>query len=280
MPQMEWQKLGIRTDLAMEAHELAGGELERPLPGIRVDRRVEEGNTVIKIIVEDEAAGRALGKLPGHYLTIQTPDFQSQNRDRMEILSRLLARESGVIRKPHGGRLRVALAFPNSYFVGMSNLGFHRAMRREGITVHVTKVGDRHVLERMLGEENNLGGEQSGHVIFLDHSTTGDGLVTALMLLEALVERGGPLSSLARVMEKVPQVLLNVPVKEKGGLAENKRVAEALKAWEERLGERGRVLLRPSGTEPVIRVMVEALEAEMADEAARDLAAVVAREMG
>ncbi|NLG84951.1 MAG: GPR endopeptidase [Firmicutes bacterium] len=93
MPQTEWQRRGFRTDLAMEAHELAGGEMERPLPGVHVDRRMEEGNTVIKIVVEDEAAGRALGKLPGHYLTIQTPDFQSQNRDRTEILSRLLARE-------------------------------------------------------------------------------------------------------------------------------------------------------------------------------------------
>lgn len=162
----------------------------------------------------------------------------------------------------------------------MANLGFHRAMRREGITVHVTQVGDRYVLERMLVEGSNLGGEQSGHVIFLDHTTTGDGLVTALMLLEALVERGEPLSMLARVMEKVPQVLLNVPVKGKEGLAENKRIAEAVRAWEERMGEGGRVLLRPSGTEPVVRVMVEALDAETAEGAARDLAAVVTREMG
>lgn len=162
----------------------------------------------------------------------------------------------------------------------MANLGFHRAMRRAGIEVHVTDVGDRYVLERMLGEGNNLGGEQSGHLIFLDHTTTGDGLVTTLMLAEALVEHGGTLSSLARVMEKVPQLLINVPVKEKEGLLENKRIAEALHAWEERLGDEGRVLLRPSGTEPVVRVMVEAISGETAERAARELAELVGREMG
>ncbi|MCL6613440.1 MAG: GPR endopeptidase [Firmicutes bacterium] len=93
MPQAEWQQRGIRTDLAMEAHELAGGETGRPLPGVRVEQQREEGNTITRITVEDEAAGRALGKLPGHYVTIQTPDLQSQNRDKTEILSRILARE-------------------------------------------------------------------------------------------------------------------------------------------------------------------------------------------
>ncbi len=162
----------------------------------------------------------------------------------------------------------------------MANLGFHRAMRRADIEVHVTQVGDRHVLERMLGEGNNLGGEQSGHIIFLDHATTGDGLVTTLMLMEAVVEHGGPLSSLARVVEKVPQLLIDVPVKEKEGLGENKRIAEAVRVWEEKLGDEGRVLLRPSGTEPVVRVMVEALAPDVAEQAARQLADLVERELG
>lgn len=162
----------------------------------------------------------------------------------------------------------------------MANLGFHRAMEREGIQVHQTAVGDRYVLEKMLEGGYNLGGEQSGHIIFLDHATTGDGLVTALMLLEALVETGEPLSSLSRVMMKVPQMLFNVKVRDKETWRERERLVSALRAWEERLGNRGRVLLRPSGTEPVLRVMVEALDRELAEKAARELAALVEEEMG
>ncbi len=162
----------------------------------------------------------------------------------------------------------------------MSNLGFHLAMEREGIKVHQTAVGDRYVLERMLASDLNLGGEQSGHIIFLDHTTTGDGLVTALKLLEAVTETGERLSSLSRLVVKVPQVLLNVRVRDKEAWEENECILSSLRAWEERLGERGRVLLRPSGTEPVLRVMVEALDGELAERAARELAAVVEREMG
>ncbi len=161
----------------------------------------------------------------------------------------------------------------------MSNLGFHRAMRREGIEVHQTAVGDRYVLERMLQDGYNLGGEQSGHVIFLDHATTGDGLVTALMLLEAVREAGEPLSSLASVVRKVPQILINVRVKDKDSWEERPRLASALREWEERLGDEGRVLLRPSGTEPVLRVMVEALDRETAERAARELATLVEEEL-
>jgi len=162
----------------------------------------------------------------------------------------------------------------------MSNLGFRRAMKREGIEVFTTEVGDRHVLEKMLSGGYNLGGEQSGHIIFLDDLTTGDGLLTALRLLEVMAEEGEPLSSLAGVMEKVPQLLLNVRVRDKERLYESERIAASLRRWEEELGERGRVLVRPSGTEPIIRVMVEALEQELAERAARELAAVVEREIG
>ncbi len=162
----------------------------------------------------------------------------------------------------------------------MSNLGFHRAMRREGIEVHVTAVGDRFVLEKMLEEGLNLGGEQSGHIIFGDHATTGDGLVTALKLMEVLVESGERLSVLGGLVERVPQVLVNVRVRDRSALERAREVSEAVREWEERLGERGRVLLRPSGTEPLVRVMVEALDAALAEEAARELAAAVERELG
>jgi len=162
----------------------------------------------------------------------------------------------------------------------MSNLGFHQAMRREGIEIFKTPVGDRYVLERMLEEGLNLGGEQSGHVIFLEHATTGDGLITALKLLEAMRENGESLSSMAGVMERIPQLLLNVKVKNKEALDQSETISLALKEWEERLEGRGRVLLRPSGTEPVVRVMVEDKDRELAEEAARDLAALIEREMG
>jgi phosphoglucosamine mutase len=162
----------------------------------------------------------------------------------------------------------------------MTNLGFQRAMRREGIEVHLTQVGDRYVLEKMLDEDLSLGGEQSGHIIFLDHATTGDGLVTTLKLLEAMVESDVPLSALAGVMERIPQLLINVKVREKEALEESACISEARRRWEDRLGDMGRILLRPSGTEPVVRVMVEDADRARAEEAARDLAALIEREMG
>jgi len=162
----------------------------------------------------------------------------------------------------------------------MSNLGFHLAMAREGIKVHQTPVGDRYVLEKMLEGGYNLGGEQSGHIIFLDHTTTGDGLVTSVKLLEAMMETGEKLSALSRLVVKVPQLLVNVRVRDKESWRERKNILSVLRSWEERLGDRGRVLLRPSGTEPVLRVMVEALDGELAEMAVRELAAVVEREMG
>lgn len=162
----------------------------------------------------------------------------------------------------------------------MSNLGFLLAMRREGIHVHLTPVGDRYVVERMLQEGLNLGGEQSGHIVFLDHATTGDGLLTSLMLLETMWRSGESLSALCGVMEKVPQVLLNVKVREKERLSESGRIKAAVRDWENRLGGKGRILLRPSGTEQVVRVMVEDVDPLRAEEAARELARVVEKELG
>lgn len=161
----------------------------------------------------------------------------------------------------------------------MTNLGFHRAMQREGIGVRVTQVGDRYVLERMLEEGLNLGGEQSGHIIFRDHATTGDGLLTSIKLLEVMAESGRALSDLCGVMERIPQVLVNVKVRDREAVERSPVIAEALRVWEDKLAEEGRVLLRPSGTEPVVRIMVEALDPAQAEEAAWSLAELIEREI-
>jgi phosphoglucosamine mutase len=140
----------------------------------------------------------------------------------------------------------------------MANLGFRLAMEKAAIRVLETKVGDRYVLEEMLGSGALLGGEQSGHVIFLRHATTGDGLLTAVQFLTLAQRTGVGVADLAATMEKFPQVLLNVPVEDPGRLEAAEGAWAAVRAAEEALGDRGRVLVRPSGTEPLVRVMVEA----------------------
>lgn len=140
----------------------------------------------------------------------------------------------------------------------MSNLGFYKALEEKGIKVATTKVGDRYVLEKMLEENYIVGGEQSGHIIFLEHSTSGDGMLTGVQLLNIMVETGKSLSELASEMPTFPQVLKNVPVENKEALMENEKLREAIKNVEETLGSSGRVLVRPSGTEQLIRVMIEA----------------------
>jgi phosphoglucosamine mutase len=157
----------------------------------------------------------------------------------------------------------------------MANLGFKRAMGRLGIDLIETRVGDRYVLEAMREANAALGGEQSGHIIFLDHSSTGDGLLTAIRLLEVVAATGKPLTELRQVMVEYPQVLRNVTVGDKTRLEEAALVWEAVAEVERQLGEEGRVLVRPSGTEPVVRVMVEAAEKAQAAAIAEDLAAVV-----
>ena len=157
----------------------------------------------------------------------------------------------------------------------MSNLGLRLAMAREGIAVHETQVGDRYVLEAMEAGGWSLGGEQSGHIIFGDLATTGDGLLTGVQVLDAVRRTGRPLADLARVMTRLPQVLRNVRVGRRDGLDEAAGVWAAVGAVERRLGETGRVLLRPSGTEPVVRVMVEAPDRDTAQQAADELAAAV-----
>ncbi len=157
----------------------------------------------------------------------------------------------------------------------MSNLGFRLAMEREGVRVVETAVGDRYVLEAMKAGGFSLGGEQSGHMILLDHATTGDGVLTALHLLGRTAATGKQLGELAAAMTKLPQVLVNVRDVDKGRVGSSPELAEAIAAAEAELGGFGRVLLRPSGTEPVVRVMVEAPTRERAAAVANRLAADV-----
>ncbi len=140
----------------------------------------------------------------------------------------------------------------------MSNLGFHHTMRDAGIAVHTTAVGDRYVLEALRARGLSLGGEQSGHLVFLEHATTGDGLLTGLALMSRMSGTGSSLAELASVVRRLPQILINVPVRDRIAVSESDEVADAVNAVEEELGDTGRVLLRPSGTEQLVRVMVEA----------------------
>jgi phosphoglucosamine mutase len=161
----------------------------------------------------------------------------------------------------------------------MSNLGFMHAMAESGIEVVTTAVGDRYVLEAMLQSDFNLGGEQSGHVIMRDYANTGDGLLTALQLLAEVKRSGQTLQELSRVMVRFPQVLINVRNVAKERLASSTAIADAVKAAEAELGSNGRVLLRASGTEPLVRVMVEAQSDGVAQDVATKLAQVVESEL-
>jgi len=161
----------------------------------------------------------------------------------------------------------------------MSNLGFVQAMRREGVGVWQTRVGDRYVLEAMKVSGYSLGGEQSGHVIMSDHATTGDGVLTALQTASRMAEQQRSLADLAAVMTRLPQVLVNVQGVDKSRADEDAVLAAAVAEAEFELGDGGRVLLRPSGTEPVVRVMVEAGTAQQAQSVADRLAGVVGQQL-
>ncbi|MDO4266429.1 MAG: phosphoglucosamine mutase, partial [Eubacteriales bacterium] len=148
----------------------------------------------------------------------------------------------------------------------MSNLGFFKALDREGIKYEKTKVGDRFVYERMSADGLSLGGEQSGHIIFSKNATTGDGILTSLKLMDVVLDKKQPLSKLAEECPMFPQCLKNVRVADKLAAVENKAVQAAVKEVETRLSDSGRILLRESGTEPLIRVMVEAPTYEACEE--------------
>jgi len=162
----------------------------------------------------------------------------------------------------------------------MANLGFEAAMREKGISVVKTRVGDRYVLEQMQAMGANLGGEQSGHIIFLDHNTTGDGLVTALQLAAAAAGSHTKVSQLTQVMTRYPQVLVNVRVADKARLATSAAINAAVHAAEAELGDDGRVLVRASGTEPLVRVMAEAPTGDRAQAVVDRLVGVVSSELG
>jgi phosphoglucosamine mutase len=158
----------------------------------------------------------------------------------------------------------------------MSNLGFRLAMAERGIGVVETPVGDRHILEALEAQDLALGGEQSGHIVFRMHATTGDGMLTGVLLADLLRRRGASLEQLtAGLITRVPQIMVNVSVPDPGRIAEAEEVWSAVAEVEAELGERGRVLLRPSGTEPLVRVMVEALSEVQAEACADRLAAAV-----
>ncbi|MDQ7841278.1 MAG: phosphoglucosamine mutase [bacterium] len=162
----------------------------------------------------------------------------------------------------------------------MSNLGLEQRLAQEGIRLERAPVGDRYVLERMVETGATLGGEQSGHLIFLDQATTGDGLVTAIALTNVMSATGRRLSELRAGIPRLPQVLVNVRVRARNGLIDAPEVEEAVAAAEARLASRGRILVRPSGTEPLVRVMVEAASHEEARAVAEEVAAVIAGRLG
>lgn len=163
----------------------------------------------------------------------------------------------------------------------MTNLGFSLMGKEQGIHIEKTKVGDRYVLENMRENGYNLGGEQSGHVIFLDDNTTGDGLLSALHLLQVMVETGKPLSELAKIMQVLPQALVNakVPNHKKESYMEYTEIAEAIEELESKFAGEGRVLIRPSGTEPLVRVMIEGKDQDAIEEEATKLAELIEKVM-
>lgn len=162
----------------------------------------------------------------------------------------------------------------------MANIGFHQAIKKAGGRAEITKVGDRYVLENMLKNGYKIGGEQSGHIIFTDYSTTGDGLITALQVLSSLKRSGREASDLTALMTTYPQLLVNVKVTTKEGWETNEAIKEAIAEGDKELGENGRILVRPSGTEPLIRVMAEGPDQAQLDRICHAIADVVKKEQG
>jgi phosphoglucosamine mutase len=164
----------------------------------------------------------------------------------------------------------------------MSNLGLVKFCEQNNIDFEATKVGDRYVLEKMLECDYVIGGEQSGHVIFLDYANTGDGELTSVQILNILSNKNSKLSELASVMKRYPQVLINVKVREeaKGQYENDSQVTKAIQNVEKQLNGDGRVLIRPSGTEALIRVMIEGLDQEDIDKKAKKIAEVIEKKFG
>ncbi|NLZ52429.1 MAG: phosphoglucosamine mutase, partial [Thermoanaerobacteraceae bacterium] len=161
----------------------------------------------------------------------------------------------------------------------MSNMGLEVALKRAGIKMVRTKVGDRYVLEEMLSSGYNFGGEQSGHIINLDHNTTGDGILTGVNLIKVIVDEQKTLSDLSKIMTVYPQALINVRVADKSKYNDNERIEETISENQMLLGDKGRIIVRPSGTEPLIRVMVEGEQQDLIDKVAKTIADVIAKEL-
>lgn len=162
----------------------------------------------------------------------------------------------------------------------MSNLGFKKALEKQGCRTVFTGVGDRYVLEEMRKHNYSIGGEQSGHIIFMDYNTTGDGLITAVQTLSIVKKQGVPLSRMTAMMDTYPQLLRNVEVYSKNGWEENEMIQAAIESAKEELGSDGRILVRASGTEPLIRVMAEGQSQEQLEEIVEDIASVIDQELG
>lgn len=198
---------------------------------------------------------------------LMAPDGTEIDGDFMEALLAIDMHERGV------------LADDTVVSTVMCNIGFTHAMRDAGINIVQTKVGDRYVLEEMRAHGYSIGGEQSGHMILLDYNSTGDGLMTACQYLAAVVRSGKTVAEASQVMTRYPQTLVNVRVEDKHALEGNEAIAAAVSEAERELADNGRVLIRPSGTEPLVRVMVEAETHEIAESLANRIASVVELEL-
>jgi phosphoglucosamine mutase len=162
----------------------------------------------------------------------------------------------------------------------MSNVGLERAVAKWGVKVVRTKVGDRYVVEELRKHGYSLGGEQSGHLVFMAHATTGDGTLAALQVLAVMARQGKPMSELTKIFQPSPQILLNFPVKEKRELAHLAEPNKVIRAVEKKLGKDGRVLVRYSGTEPKVRVLVEGPDAKQIRQYAEEIGASLQRALG
>lgn len=264
---------GAAWDVGPRAFRRAGADvvpLHDTPDGARIN--VESGSTALDALAKSVVAeGAAFGLgLDGDADRVLAVDETGQvvDGDRIIAVAALDLKERGAL----DGNLVVTTV--------MANLGLRRALQAAGIEVVTVPVGDRFVAEAMTESGAVLGGEQSGHVIFSKHATTGDGVLTGLELARIVAASGRRLSELAAVLQPYPQVLLNVRIADRGGLDGAAEVWERVREAEESLGDSGRVLLRASGTEPLVRVMVEAEDAGTAERVARDLAALVAAQLG
>ena len=263
---------GAASEVAPEAFRQAGAKVTvigcEP-DGLNINNgygSTHLGNLQRAVVEASADCGIALDGDADRCLAVDAMGIDVDGDQIMAILS-LSMRERGV------------LAHDTLVATVMSNLGMLQALEREGVAVRQTAVGDRYVLEEMKAGAFSLGGEQSGHVIFLDHGTTGDGTMTGLMLVSRIAQTGRSLEDLAAVMKRLPQVLINVRGVDKSRVEGDAAVQAAVAAAQAELDGVGRVLLRKSGTEPLVRVMVEARDAAGAQAVAERLADVVAKNL-